>query len=190
MTWFLETFSVADAGGLLRLAAEAPPGCDGLLFLPALSGAMAPRWIAAARAGFYGADRGARQGGISHARCSKGCAFAMRDVVDRLDALGLDTGRCPADRRRRAAPRVDADPRRRARRPVEALAAADTSAVGAAVLAAVACGEAASVGEACGRLRLPVRVVEPRAGNLAAHARAYRRYRALFEALAPTFGEG
>ena len=186
VSWFLDTFSVPDAAAFSRLAAEAPPGCDGLLFIPALSGAMAPRWIASARAGFLGAT--ASHGKAHFARAIlEGTSHAMRDVVDRLTELGVDTSRVRVMGGGAASgpwTQIRAD---LLGRPVDALADADCSAVGAAVLAAVAAGAAASVGEACGRLRLPVRRVEPRPENRVAHEAAYRRYRQLFEALAPTF---
>ena len=50
VTWFLSTFGVSTPAELSALAGQAPPGCDGLTFLPALSGAMAPRWEPRARA--------------------------------------------------------------------------------------------------------------------------------------------
>ncbi|MBP7002940.1 FGGY family carbohydrate kinase [Amaricoccus sp.] len=186
VTWFLATFSVADAGAFSRLAAEAPAGCDGLLFLPALSGAMAPRWIPAARAGFVGAT--AAHGKAHFARAVlEGTSHAMRDVIDRLAALGVDVGRVRVMGGGAASGvwrQIRAD---LLGRPVEALAEADASATGAAVLAAVAVGAAGSVAEACGRLRLAVRVIEPQAAARAAQEDAYGRYRELFEALAPTF---
>ena len=78
VTWFLSTFGVATPAELSRLAAEAPPGCNGLTFLPALSGAMAPRWVAEARGAFYGLT--ASHGKAACARALlEGCAFAMRD---------------------------------------------------------------------------------------------------------------
>ena len=111
----------------------------------------------------------------------------MRDVIDRLSELGLDTARV-----RVMGGGATSGPGSQIRadllcRPIETLAEADTSAMGAAVLAAVAAGDAATVGEACGRLELSVRSVDPVLGNCDAHETAYRRYRALFEALAPTF---
>lgn len=186
VTWFLETFSLSDAAAFSRLAAEAPAGCDGLLFLPALSGAMAPRWIPAARAGFAGAT--AAHGKAHFARAVlEGTSHAMRDVVDRLAALGLDVSRVRVMGGGAASEiwtQIRAD---LLGRPVEALAEAEAAAMGAAALAAVAGGAAADVAEACGRLRPLVREVEPRPEAHAAHQEAYARYRELFEALAPTF---
>src|SRR5262249_54520715 len=92
LAWFIETFGLTDVAELDRLAAEAPPGARGLTFLPAPSGAMAPEWISAARGAFYGLT--AAHGRTHLARALlEGCAFAMRDVVERLEALGVEAGR-------------------------------------------------------------------------------------------------
>jgi len=65
-------------------------GADGVVFLPALSGAMAPEWIAEARGAFYGLS--AAHGTAHMARALlEGLAFAMRDhigVVEMACTLG------------------------------------------------------------------------------------------------------
>lgn len=188
ITWFLDTFSVADAAAFSRLAREAPPGCDGLLFLPALSGAMAPRWLPAARACFFGAT--AAHGKAHFARAVlEGTSHAMRDVIDRMAMIGVDTGRTRLLGGGAASTvwaQIRAD---LLGREVETVAAqTDASAIGAALLAVVAGGGASDIGEACRRLDLAVRVTEPVAGNLAAQEDAYGRYRRLFAALQPLYG--
>jgi xylulokinase len=54
LSWFTEVFRLADIEELARRAEAAPPGSAGVLFLPALSGSMAPEWVPAARGCFYG----------------------------------------------------------------------------------------------------------------------------------------
>ena len=83
LAWFIETFGLRDVQELDALAQSVPAGADGLLFLPALSGAMAPEWIASARGCFYGLSMAH---GRAHAARAvlEGCAFAMRDVLERL----------------------------------------------------------------------------------------------------------
>ncbi len=89
--WIREILVVDSDAGLDELAEQAPPGCDGLTFLPALSGAMAPEWNASARGCFYGLT--ARHDRAHMARAVlEGCAFAMRDVRARLQELGLAGG--------------------------------------------------------------------------------------------------
>ncbi|MCU0869848.1 MAG: FGGY family carbohydrate kinase, partial [Burkholderiales bacterium] len=139
VTWFRDVFGVASADAVSALAAEAPPGADGVLFVPALAGAMAPRWRADVHATFHGLT-------ASHGRahCARalleGCAFAMRDVHARLRALGVAVERVRltgGGARSTVWARIRADV---VQQPVECCPRADTSPVGAAMLAAVAAG--------------------------------------------------
>src|SRR5690606_3336586 len=64
----------------VALAADAPAGCDGLIFIPALSGAMAPRWVPEARGSFIGLTMSHGPAHLARA-VLEGTAFAMRDVI-------------------------------------------------------------------------------------------------------------
>jgi xylulokinase len=186
VSWFLATFSVLSAVEFSALAAQAPPGCEGLLFLPALSGAMAPRWVPEARGAFYGAT--AAHGKAHFARALlEGTSFAMRDVIGRLGQLGVPVSRVRLMGGGAASAlwaQIRAD---LIEMPVEVLQARDTSAMGAAVLALAATGEAPSVAAAAERQQLPLASTEPIAGNAAVYANAYVRYRRLFQSLEPMF---
>jgi sugar (pentulose or hexulose) kinase len=72
---------------------------------------------------------------------------------------------------------------------VAALSGPDASALGAGVLAAVADGRFASVGEAIAALPVTFTSYEPRTADRAAYDDAYGRYRLLFERLQPVFGQ-
>ena len=87
VTWLKDLLGIADFESFDDLAARAPAGADGVTFLPALTGAMAPEWVAGARGCFYGL---APAHGAPHlARALlEGCGFAMRDVLMRLAELG------------------------------------------------------------------------------------------------------
>ena len=165
-------------------AASAPPGCEGLMFIPALSGAMAPRWIADARGAFVGLSL--RHGRAHMARAVlEGCAFAMRDVVDRLSGLGVSTDRLRlmgGGARSALWCQIRADI---SGRPAEALIESDASATGAALLAAVASGAVVSIEAACAMLPLEMVTYRPQADPRAAYDSAYASYRAAFEALVP-----
>jgi xylulokinase len=78
----------ADVYELLNsLARCAPPGADGVSWIPALSGAMAPEWNANARAGWFGLT--AAHGRAHMARALlEGNALALRDVVEAISAAG------------------------------------------------------------------------------------------------------
>lgn len=182
--WFIQTHRLAGTAELNTLASRAPPGSDGVLFLPALSGAMAPEWNAGARACFYGLTAAH---GLPHmARAvMEGCAFAMRDVVERLHALKvpLQTIRLLGGGARSSLwAQIRADT---AQLPVELPGEVDTSPIGAAMLASVAAGCAPDIVTIAERGADVQSVKEP--GDATAYDDAYSRYRTLFEALKPVF---
>jgi xylulokinase len=182
--WAAALLGVAGDDAFMALAAKAPAGCDGVTFLPALSGAMAPKWIAAARGSFAGLRLGHGPDHMARA-VLEGCAFAMRDVVDRLDALGVATPRLRivgggAPSRRWAQMHAQV-----AQRPAEVLTASDASATGAAVLAAVAGGTLPDIATAAAALHLPLVALDPDTAARDAYDNAYRRYRGMFSAMEP-----
>jgi xylulokinase len=187
LAWFIATFRLDGVDELNKLAAQVLPGAGGVTFLPALSGAMAPEWNAGARGAFYGMT--AAHGSAHMARAVlEGTAFAMRDVVERLAALGIDTGRLlllGGGARSRIWAQIRAD---LIQRPAEVSSVADSSPVGAALLAAVAAGIAPSLDAAAGCIAPPSATIEPNSAHRPAYDEAYGRYRRLFESLEPMFG--
>jgi xylulokinase len=188
ITWFLSTFGLETPVEVSTLAEGVTAGSDGLLFLPALTGAMAPRWIAGARGAFYGLTPAHGKAACARALL-EGCAFAMRDVVDRLDALGVPASRirlCGGGARSAvwAAMRADIG-----RRPVEVLEFADTAPLGAALLASVAVGDFATIADAASTMPRTIETIDPDEGRMASYDRSYRRYRTLFETLFPLYCE-
>lgn len=90
IAWLQKVCRIETLEEFNKPAADVPPGCDDVLFLPALSGAMAPEWIAEARGCFYGMTPSHETGHYVRA-VLEGCAHAMRDVVDRLESMGVPT---------------------------------------------------------------------------------------------------
>jgi xylulokinase len=173
-----------DAAALDRAAAAVPPGADGLTFVPALSGAMAPRWIASARGAFHGLTPTHGVGHLGRA-VMEGCAFAMRDVVDRLAELGVATDSillAGGGARSAVWPQMRAD---LTRLPVDVADRADACPVGAAALAAVAAGIQPSLADCAALLAGGRQRVEPNEAAGAALDDAYAAYRSLFAALEP-----
>ena len=187
--WFVETFGADGPEALSEMAASASAGSDGLLFLPALSGAMAPRWVASARGAFYGLTTSHKKAACGRALL-EGCAFAMRDVVDRLDEMGVHTD-CIRLTGGGAQSRVWAQIRADvARRPVEYGPPHGAASLGAAILGAVAAGLVASAAEAANGAARGFRKCEPDSDSAGIYEDAYVRYRRLFEALTPMFEDG
>jgi len=173
---------------LLERAAEAPPGAEGLLFLPYLTGERTPHPDPEARGAFVGLTL--RHGKAHLCRAVvEGITFAMRDSLELLRGLGADPEavRCSGGG---------------ARSPFWRQTMADifgcavtTSTVpqgaahGAVLLAAVGAGSFASVEEATARLEWS-EPVEPDAERSALYDEAYERYRGLYPALRDSFARG
>jgi xylulokinase len=195
--WFIENPGFVSGGSVLwcadllgvsqaevfALAETAEPGCKGLVFVPALSGSMAPRWIDLARGSFTGAS-------MDHGRAEwcravlEGCAFALRDVVDRMAEMGLSTGDVRVTGGGARSPlwmRIKADTLGRAMRPV----LGEGTATGAACLAAVTAGWYPDLFAATDELVELGEPVEATPSNELEEA--YRRYRRVFDALEPTY---
>ncbi len=186
VTWLCRLLRIDTAAALSETAAKAPPGAAGLLFLPALSGAMAPEWIAEARGAFYGIGPGHDRSHFCRALL-EGCAFAMRDVIERLAHLQVATDTIVmagggADSRLWGQIRADLTGR-----VVEQVIRRDTSPVGAAVLAAVAAGLYPDIDAAAAGIDAVAVPLEPEAGNRDILETRYRDYHRLFDSLRPMY---
>ena len=181
--WAAQLLKIESDDAFMALAAEIPAGCEGLVFIPALSGAMAPRWIADARGSFVGLTPSHGSGHLARA-VLEGTAFAMRDVVDRLAALGVATDRLRLMGGGARSPvwcQMRADI---ARRPAEARADVDASALGAGRIAAVAANRFRDIATASSALQAEMATYMPGA-EAAEYDAPYARYRETFEALVP-----
>jgi xylulokinase len=186
LAWFVETFRLRGVDELDALAAAAPPGAGGVTFLPALSGAMAPEWIEQARGCFYGLSAAHGSGHLARA-VLEGCAFAMRDVLERLVEMGVavdDILLLGGGARSRIWAQIRAD---LTGLPVAVPAVVDTSPLGAAVLAAVAAGLQPDLLAAARRVATDAAVVEPDVTRRSAYDDAHVAYRKLFDSLRPMF---
>jgi xylulokinase len=116
----------------------------------------------------------------------EGCAFALRDLVDRLDELGLagDRVRILGGGARDALwPSIKADVTGRV---MERLVEPEATALGGAVLAATGAGWYPDVASAAAAsARVQPTVAEPTAALRELYDQAYARYRAVFDALEP-----
>jgi xylulokinase len=185
LEWLRALLGLPDFTAFDEAAAAAPAGCDGLTFLPALTGAMTPEWNAAARGCLYGLTPAH---GVAHlARAAlEGTAFGLRDVIDRLRAMGVRTERVRVlggGARSRIWAQIRADV---TGLPVERSAVADAAAVGAALLAAVAGGAQPDVATAARLVGAVAETTEPQRERQV-HDDAYARYRRLFASVKAMF---
>ncbi len=192
VSWFRT--AIADGAAPADLDDEAErsttPGSDGVTFLPTLSGATAPRWNDAARGVVAGLS-------LNHGRAHlyrallEGNTYALRDIVDRLDAMGIGGPEIRVVGGGARSPfwlQMKADVTGRT---VRTLATDEATALGAAMLAAVGGGLVDDLDDAVARcVRLGERTYDPARDTSVAYEDAYRRYRALFDAAEPTFGAG
>ncbi len=172
---------------LNAVAAEAPPGADGLVWLPALAGAMTPEWNARARATWFGLTP-------SHGRAHmlrallEGNALALRDVLGAIRATGREVNElvCVAGGAKgRLARQIRADV---TGLPVSRPDDVETTARGAAMLAAVGAGMYGTVREAGHAMAAPrVDRIEPDPANAELYDDLHGRYRGLYAAVRPLF---
>ena len=171
---------------LVEEAAEVPPGSDGLLFLPYLTGERTPYPDPLARGAFVGLT-------VHHGRAHltravlEGVAFGMRDSLELMRAAGIK----PPDQIRATGGGSRSPLWRRILADVLGASivttpSAEGAAQGAATLAAVGAGWFDTIQDAC---RALVRIGEttPPSETGGAYTNAYARYRELYPALAATF---
>lgn len=183
--WATRMLGLTDDAELDRLAAEAPPGSDGVVFVPALAGAMTPVWRPHARGTFHGLAAGHERSHLARA-VLEGLAFAAKDVIDRLRSIGLPArdvlvlggGAASEVWTQLRADVIDL--------PHRVAARTDTCAVGAAMVAAVASGVHSDLFAAAALAPPPRRTFVPGARDARdASAVAYARYRRVIDQLAP-----
>lgn len=94
LRWFRDVIGAGEAEGtdpydaIQAAAAAVPPGCDGLTFLPYLSGERTPHMDPDARAAWIGLTLAHGRGHLARA-VLEGVAFALRQSTERIAALGI-----------------------------------------------------------------------------------------------------
>jgi xylulokinase len=179
--WCAEAILGTDQAGLFEAAARAPAGAGGVLFVPALSGATVPRWNDRMRGVFAGLAMNHDRSHLARA-VIEGCTFALRDVIGRLDALGLagpEIRVVGGGGRSELWLQIKADVTGRT---VRRVLAPEPTALGAAVLAGLAAGVFADAADAVARtVALSPRAYEPDPGVAAVYQERYAQYRALYD---------
>lgn len=158
---------------LAELAASAPPGSEGLVFLPYLTGERTPHLDPFARGAFFGLTT---RHGLAHLTRAlmEGVVYAMKNSLEIMTSLGLVAGQIRVTGGGARSPlwrQLQADVYGM---PVYRTAVDQGPAYGAALLAGVASGLFNSVGEACSVTRLRDELTEP-------NNELSRRYEAYYE---------
>ncbi|HEX6231179.1 MAG TPA: xylulokinase [Actinomycetota bacterium] len=187
LRWFRDALAPGVGfDDLVEEARDVPPGSDGLLFLPYLTGERTPHPDPLARGAFVGLT--VRHGRPHLTRAVlEGVAFGLRDSLELMRSAGT-AGASQA----RATGGGSTSPLWRQiladvlRTPVATTSTTEGAAQGAAILAAVGSGWFPTVEEACGAFVEVAGATEP-SPDAAAYPSHYDRYRGLYPALAPTF---
>jgi xylulokinase len=170
---------------LTEAAAQVPPGCEGLLFLPYLTGERTPYPDPNARGVFFGLTLRHGKAHLTRA-VLEGVTYGLRDSLELMQALGLSIAQVRASGggarsplwRQILADVFDAE--------IATVNVTEGAAYGAALLAAVGAGLYGSVAEACRATILVAGSTSP-GPAVPVYAEYYPRYHALYPALAPQF---
>jgi xylulokinase len=195
--WFRDHFGRAELDAAARtgvsvyalldsVAERAPAGAQGLIFLPCLMGATTPTWNEAARGTFFGFTLAHTREHFARA-ILEGSAYAVRDLTDRMQALGLGLRELRVmggGARSRLWNQIKADV---TGLPVAVPHTAETTALGAGLLALVGLGTFDTLAEACASAVRMRERFEPRPREQARYAETYALYREVYFSLAPAF---
>jgi xylulokinase len=183
LAWYHDTLNPGmDFDALLGEAESVAPGCEGLTFLPYLSGERTPHADPDARAAFCGLSVTHGRGAITRS-VLEGVAFALRDCLDTVTGAGAmpTRGRVSGGgSRSRLWLQIVASA---LELPLEVMATDQGSAFGAALLGGVAGGVYATLEEASAACVRVTEVVEPVAAWIEPYREARRRFREYYPAL-------
>lgn len=180
--WFAKNILGISQREFFALADRSVPGANGVRFIPALTGSMAPRWNDSMRGNFSGLSMNHESSDLARAIIEAN-SFAFRDIYDRLNALGLAESVRVVGGGTRSALWLSAKATL-CGTTIHRVATEETSATGAALLAAVAAGHYATIADAVDAVvELDPEPIEPDAAHREVYEDAYQDYRTLFTAL-------
>ena len=171
---------------IIEQAAQAPAGCEGLIFLPYLTGERTPYPDPNARGVFFGLTLRHERRHVARS-VLEGVAYGLRDSFEILDSMGVAVRQVRASgggARSAVWRQIQADVTGREHVTINV---DEGPAFGVALLAGVGTGVWSSVAEAC---RATIRVGDACPPNAAAHRTYndyYPVYRELYGALKPSF---
>lgn len=188
LRWLRNTMGMADDPNaydrLAALAADVPPGCNGLLFMPYLIGERSPLMDPLARGSFVGLTLAHELGHLARA-IMEGVAFALRQILDVMTGIGTPIDQLLASGGGLASPvwrQIVADV---LSRPLRLSTGRERAGAGAAVVAGIGVGVYSGYSEAQRAVALPYELTEPDPGRAAIYAEQYDRFVQLYPLLKP-----
>lgn len=183
LRWWRDVVGQREYDELSAMAEQAPPGAEGLLFLPYLTGERTPHLDPRARGAFFGLTTRHNLSHLTRA-VMEGVAFSLRDSLEIMVSLGTS----PAEIRATGGGAKSTFWRQLLAnvlgRPIVRTVADEGPAYGAALLAGVTAGLFQNVDEACAGLTLRPDVCEPELVRTRQYDDYYDVYRRLYPATA------
>jgi xylulokinase len=197
LKWFRDQFFPLEAQAAIQVgrdlyddlttaAAQVPAGCEGLICLPHLEGAVCPEFNPRARGVFFGAT-------LRHTRAHftrsilEAVAFMLLRNIELLAGLGVavDEVRSTGGGARSAFwLQIKADV---LQKPILRLKCEETALLGAAILGAVACRTYPNLEQACALMVHVSAVIHPHPENTVIYQQAYGKYLELYTRLETMF---
>ncbi len=177
-----------DYRDLDALAADVPPGADGVLFLPFMMGAQATRWNPSARGVWFGLTEAHGTGALVRS-ILEGVAYELRACLDALEEMDVPVSGILAvggGARSTLWNRIFADV---TGRPVHVPRQRDAASLGAMLLAARAVGAIDRLEDAARSVNPVAATVVPDPGTARRYLEFYDQYNRLYESLRPVFDE-
>ena len=193
LRWFRDVVGTAErqqeaAGGpdayqaLDALAAGAPPGSKGLLYLPYLATAATPRWNPDARGAFLGLSFSHGRGELTRA-VMEGVVLEIRDIMEQWLQAGMNVDLLRIGGGATRSPlwcQIQADVYGR---PVELLQCDNSTGLGSALLGGVGAGVFASIEEGVDAMVKPASLIEPAADRHQLYCALYQAYVKAYQGL-------
>lgn len=173
---------------LIEHAETAPPGCEGLFFLPYLTGERCPHPDPYARGGWVGLTARTTRPMLVRSLV-EGVTFGMRDALEIMRSMGVGVSQVRASgggARSAFWRQLQADVYNT---PIVTTNAAEGPAYGVALLAGVGTGAWKSVEEACKASIKQTAKVSPNKKSVAVYEKAFRTYDKLYGDLKERFAE-
>jgi xylulokinase len=191
LRWLRDT--LAGPGGvgssydeLSAEAAAVPPGSEGLIFLPYLSGERTPHRDPLARGAFVGLTARHGRGHLVRG-VMEGVTYSLRDGLEIMREMGLNVGEVRVTGGGARSPlwrQIQADA---FGTPITRMRVEEGPALGAALLAGVGAGVYPDVAAAVDATVATAGSVDPDPAGVAAYNKGYAVYRTLYPALKPAF---
>lgn len=186
LEWMCRNLLNEDPVTLEQLASQAPPGANGLTFLPYLSGERSPLWNPWASGAMLGLRLTNNSADFARA-VFEGLAFSVGHIADVMQDCGvhLQNVRMAGGLARSSLlGQIKADV---LGVPIAPFVDHELTSQGLAAILSVATGQAADLVEASRRFNAIERWIEPQRSTRGAHRAAYERYRSASACLEPSF---